>query len=109
MNCIETRVRKDGIRRRTYALDDGRKLTTFEIPATILRTVGIKKIQSYMEIWKRGEAARIQTRARRQRIETLLREKVKPLAIADEVGVSEQRVHQIRKEISRDKFKGESE
>jgi len=52
-----------------------------------------------MEIWQRGEKQRTGSYARRQRIEELLRERVKPLAIADEIGVTETRVRQIRKEM----------
>jgi hypothetical protein len=48
-----------------------------------------------MEIWRRGE----KQRSRRQRIEELLRERVKPTAIAHEVGCTEERVRQIRKEM----------
>lgn len=99
MKCVETRVRNDGIRRRTYRLDDGRKMTTFELPSTVVRGVGLKKIQEQMKIWMRGEKLREQSHARRKRIEELLLEDVKPLAIAYEVGVTEQRVRQIRREM----------
>ena len=99
MKCIETRQRADGIRRRTYRLDDGRKMTTFELPTTVVRGVGLKKIQEQMKIWIRGEKLRAESHKRRQRIEELLRERVKPLAIADEVGVTETRVRQIRREM----------
>lgn len=99
MKCLETRTRKDGIKTRRYELEDGRRITTLELPVTVLKGIGMKRVQEFMEIWQRGELQRTGSHARRQRIEALLRERVKPTAIADEVGVTEQRVRQIRKEM----------
>ena len=84
---------------RRYELDDGRRITTFELPATVIKSIGTKRVQEFMETWRRGEQQRTTRGTRRQRIEVLLRERVKPLAIADEVGVTEARVRQIRKEM----------
>lgn len=100
MKCLETRLRADGIRARRYELDDGRRITTFELPATVLKGVGMKRLREQMTVWQRGERQRTETQARRRRIEELLREKVKPTAIAHEVGVTEERVRQIRKEMN---------
>lgn len=100
MRCLETRLRADGIRTRRYKLDDGRRITTFELPATVLKGVGMKRIQEQMAVWQRGEKQRAATNTRRQRIEELLREKVKPTAIAHEVGCTDERVRQIRKEMA---------
>jgi protein-disulfide isomerase-like protein with CxxC motif len=100
MRCLQTRLRADGIRARRYELDDGRRITTFELPATVLKGVGMKKLQEQMATWQRGEKLRTETHARRQRIEELLRENVKPTAIAHEVGCTDQRVRQIRKEMA---------
>lgn len=99
MKCLETRTRADGIKARRYELDDGRRITMFEVPATIIKALGQKKVQELMAIWKRGERQRTQTHARRRRIEELLREKVKPTAIAHEVGCTDERVRQIRREM----------
>jgi hypothetical protein len=95
MKCLETRTRPDGIKARRYELDDGRRTTTFELPASVVKAIGLKRVQEFMEIWQRGE----KQRSRRQRIEELLRERVKPTAIAHEVGCTEERVRQIRKEM----------
>lgn len=84
---------------RRYELEDGRRFTTFELPSTVIRAIGTKRVQEFMDIWRRGEQRRTESRARRQRIEELLRERVKPTAIAHEVGVTEERVRQIRKEM----------
>jgi hypothetical protein len=99
MKCLETRARADGIKMRRYELEDGRRTTTFELPVTVIKAIGLKRVQEFMEIWQRGEKQRTGSHARRQRIEELLREKVKPTAIAHEVGCTEERVRQIRKEM----------
>lgn len=99
MKCLETRTRPDGIKARRYQLDDGRRITTFELPATVIKGIGLKRVQEFMEIWQRGEKARSDSHSRRQRIEAMLAENIKPTAIAHEVGVTEERVRQIRKEM----------
>ena len=96
MKCLSTRTRHDGMKVRRYELDDGSRITTIEIPVTVIRGVGMKKVQQQIATWQRGEDKRAESRMRRERIESLLREKIKPLAIAYEVGVTEQRVRQIR-------------
>ena len=100
MKCLETRTRKDGTRARRYELEDGRRITTLELPMTVVRGIGMKRVQELIEIWQRGEKQRTEEHTRRQRIEALLHEKVKPLAIAHEVGVTDTRVRQIRKEMN---------
>lgn len=99
VKCLETRVRPDGIKSRRYQLADGRRITMLELPATVIKGVGLKRVQEYMQIWLRGERVRAQAKARRRLIESMLRQKIKPLAIAHEVGVTDARVRQIRKEI----------
>jgi hypothetical protein len=99
MKCLETRMRPNGLRMRRYLMDDGRKLVTYEMPATVIKSVGLGKIEHYMSAWQRGEAKRAESRQRRLTIESMLREKIKPLAIAFEVGVTETRVRQIRQEM----------
>ena len=99
MKCLSTRTRPDGIKTRRYELDDGRRVTTLELPASVVKAIGLKRVQEFMGIWQRGEKQRTETHARRQRIEELLRQRVKPTAIAHEVGCTDQRVRQIRKEM----------
>lgn len=99
MKCLETRTRADGIKARRYELEDGRRITTLELPATVIKAMGLKRVQEFMEIWQRGEKQRTESQARRQRIVEMLAENIKPTAIAHEVGVTEARVRQIRKEI----------
>lgn len=105
MKCLETRVRADGIRTRRYELTDGRRITTMELPATVVKAIGANQASKYMAIWQRGEIKRAQTHLRRQRVEELLRQGIKPTAVAHEVGITEERVRQIRKEMNlADKF-----
>lgn len=99
MKCLETRTRADGIKARRYELEDGRRITTLELPATVIKAMGLKRVQEFMEIWQRGEKQRTESQARRQRIVEMLAKDIKPTAIAHEVGVTEARVRQIRKEI----------
>jgi protein-disulfide isomerase-like protein with CxxC motif len=103
MKCLETRTRADGIRTRRYELDDGRRVTMCEVPATVLKALGMGKVQEAMETWRRGEVQRAESHARRQRIVELLEQGIKPTAIAHEVGVTDQRVRQIRKELEHER------
>ena len=103
MKCLETRMRADGIRTRRYELEDGRRMTTFELPATVIKGIGVKRVQEFMQIWQRGEKARSETKSRRDRITEMLEQGIKPAAIAHEVGCTEQRVRQIRKEIDHER------
>ena len=99
MKCLETRTRADGIKSRRYELDDGRRITMFELPATVIKAIGMKRVQEFMQDWKRGEARRTKSHTRRERIVEMLAQGIKPTAIAHEVGCTDQRVRQIRKEI----------
>ena len=95
MKCIETRTRSDGIRRRTYVTDDGRRVRTYEVPPQVLSEMGKKMLAEALR-----KARVVEARDRRKmQIMQRIREGVKPLAIAHEFGVTEQRIRQIRKEI----------
>ncbi len=93
IKCLDSREILPGMRRRRYSLSDGRRLVTCEIPVTVLKAIGMTKAMKQMEIWQRGE----ETRARQVLIVKRLREGVKPDAIAHELGITEQRVRQVRK------------
>lgn len=98
MKVLETRTVQPGLKRRRYELPDGRRVTTYEVPATVLKALGMKRVREELQAWARGDAAR----ARVALIEQRLREGVKPTAIAHEVGVTEQRVRQVRTRLSQD-------
>lgn len=88
MKCLETRKRPDGLTRRRYLLGDGRTLST-----TVLREFSAARLQSAIDRHRRGEVQR----ARRRAIEQRLEQNEKPTAIAHDLGLTEQRVRQIRK------------
>jgi DNA-binding NarL/FixJ family response regulator len=91
MKCLETRSR-DGMRWRRYRLEDGRTTTTYELPASVLRALGMKRIAEKLAKHARGEVLR----ARGKTIDDLLQKGWKPTAIANETGVSEVAVRQRR-------------
>jgi len=95
---LSTRSTPYGFKRRRYQLADGRRITTYEVPYAILSHLGAARLREAVQKWQRGECARSQAHARRQRIIALLVQGWKPTAIAHEVGITEQRVRQIRAE-----------
>lgn len=92
MKCLETRVGRDGTRRRRYAMPNGRRLTTVELPMTVLKGVGWRKVVEHLSAWRRGQ----EKADRRAKGMKLLSEGWKPAAIAHELGVSEAAVRQWR-------------
>ena len=92
MRCLETRCR-GGLKYRRYELDDGRRTSTVEVPVTVLKGIGMKRVREELARWQRGE----EMRERQVKIRERLAEGIKPTAIAHELGVTDQRVRQIRK------------
>lgn len=86
-----------GLTFRRYVLDDGRTIETYELPATVVRSLGVGKLHEYLDAWHRGEQKRAKSAELTAAIEERLREGVKPLAIADELKCSETYVRQMRK------------
>lgn len=97
IRVLETRTRVDGLRARRYLMPDGSRLVTFEVPASVVKGVGLHRVQEFMAAWLRGQKKRANSSVRRHRIEELLAQGVKPTAIAHEVGVSDAYVCQIRR------------
>lgn len=95
MKVLETRTR-DGLKTRRIELPDGRRTLTIELPATVVRALGMGKVKAELAKWQRGEVIR----ARKARMVQLIREGVKPTAIADELGVTEQAVRERRKKLN---------
>ena len=93
MKCLETRATPDALKRRRYRLDDGRSLHTMELPTSVIRAIGARKVRECMAVWRRGE----KQRERAQRLRDLVAQGIKPTAIAHILGVTEQRVRQVRK------------
>lgn len=91
MKCLETR-KKDGMRWRRYRTDDGRIVTTYELPTTVLKGVAPPdKLRARLASFQRGE----KTRERRAALLAKLAEGIKPLAIADELGMSTRQVQRL--------------
>lgn len=101
MKCLETRKR-NGMRWRRYLTEDGRIVTTYELPTAVLSLISKKALADQLAAFERGEARR----ARAQRMHQLIAEGVKPTAIAHELGVTEQAVRNARKKINSESKKG---
>ena len=97
IRVLETRSRADGLRARRYLMPDGSRLVTWEIPAAVIKGVGLQRVRDAMAAWLRGQKNRASSSVRLHRIEELLGQGVKPTAIAHEVGVSDSYVCQVRR------------
>lgn len=70
-----------------------------EVPATVLKAIGMTRVREQMKTWHRGEQRRSRASTLREAvIARLLQPRAKPTAIANELGVTEQRVRQIRQQ-----------
>lgn len=94
-SVIETRTTKDGMTRRRYERDGLPRLTTYEVPETVMRSVGFKSVREYMAAWNRAEVLRL----RGIEIGKRIADGIKPAAIAHEFGVTEQAVRIRRKKL----------
>lgn len=94
MKCLETRS-KNGLRWRRYRTDDGRIVTTYEMPTQVLLSVTtMKRVAARLEAFKRGQA-----RAElRQKVRERLAAGWKPVAIANELPMSVRNIEKIRSE-----------
>jgi hypothetical protein len=91
--CLETRL-KDGLKWRRYRTPTGAVYTTYEIPTEIFNgIVPTSKFESRVESWTREQ----KRKEKRAKVETLLREGWKPLAIAAEVRWNERTITRIRR------------
>jgi hypothetical protein len=97
MKILETRKRSAGFTYRLYRRDDGTTLATYEVPATVLKSVGMGKVMLFLEVYRRGEAMR--ARVAKLRAAVAERKGWKATAVAHDLGVTEARVRQIRKEL----------
>lgn len=89
---------RGSLRYRTYRLASGRRHYTVELPRAVLRHFSKKAVAKAVAAWERGEARR----ERRDEIETRIREGIKPLAIADELAVTESYVRLVRKQLGKE-------
>lgn len=94
---LETREVGTHAKRRRYETPKGERYTTFEIPVTVLRTLGWGKFMDALAQYGRGRMQRERSAATVG--EVLARKGIKATAVAHELGITEARVRQIRKEI----------
>lgn len=94
MRCLETRKR-GGVTHRRYELEDGRRVSTVEIPLTVFKSFSRDKREQALARFARGEALRARNAKMKQRIA----EGVKPEAIAHELGITREAVQQTRKKM----------
>ena len=92
MKCLETRKR-GAMKWRRYRTDDGRIITTLEIPESVVGGVTTKKkLNERLEGWLRGE----KQRTRAELVCKMIKEGIKPLAIADSVGMTERGIYHVK-------------
>ena len=106
---LSTRKGQHNTTVRRYELPDGRRVSTIELPMSVVGSVGRKNMASILESFHRGEELRRASHRLRQRIEHMLGPDLsgKPTAIAHELGITETRVRQVRDEIRQHRTKGE--
>jgi hypothetical protein len=93
--CLETRTTAVGWTRRRYRTPDGHVITTLEMPDAVARALGTGRLRAAMDTWKRGEQRRARAAAVRAHVLATLDQPAS--SVADALGVTPQRVRQIRK------------
>lgn len=97
MKCLETRKR-DGMKWRRYRTPDGRIITTFELPTTVLLGAApADKLKARLASFEKAE----RTRARRVAVLAGIAAGTKPLAIADEFGLDPRTVYKIKQGLAK--------
>ena len=94
MKILETRKRASGATYRLYRRDDGSTLATYELPATVLKSIGMGKVMLFLQVYQRGE--KVRERAAKLRAAVAERKGWKATAVAHELEITEARVRQIR-------------
>jgi DNA-binding CsgD family transcriptional regulator len=96
MKCLETRRRPDGLKVRRYRTDEGVTVRTIEIPIEVFRAViRADRFDARVAAHKRA----IETKTKRERALAMLAAGVKPVAIANDLGVTEKTVYKYRRSI----------
>ena len=100
MKCLETRTASNGLRRRRYLLEDGRRMTTYEVPAAVLGRMSKAKLAEAMAEFRSGEEARARAHKVRQFVADHL--DWKNIALAHELGCSQSWIRQIRHNLKKE-------
>lgn len=90
MKCLETRKR-DGMKWRRYRTDDGRIVTTFEMPTQVVNLSS--DLRRRLAMWESKQ----QKLARKEKAKELLAAGWKTTAVASHFGLSDSWVRQIRR------------
>lgn len=97
MKCIETRKR-DGFTYRRYMGPNG-PVATYEVPIAVVRNIGMQAFKDAAAMVARGVERRRRAAEVREAVTKRLAAGWKPTAIAHDLGISDARVRQIRKEV----------
>lgn len=99
MKCIETRTREVGVVYRRYRDAAGDVHVTYEVPAAVLRAVGMGRVRRIIKTAQAGARRRKEAKERKARVASLLREGKTVTEVARLVGVTEARIRQLRTEL----------
>lgn len=96
MKCLETRRRPDGLKVRRYRTDEGVTFRTIEIPIEVFRgLVPRDRLATRLA----GRMAEIARQTKKQRAVTMIRDGVKPVAIANDLGVTVRTIEKYRRSL----------
>jgi len=85
---------------RSYQSQDGSEVFTYEIPATVVRALGLSKMHQQLDAFMRGQAERKRSADLKYAVFSRLLANVKPMAIAHDLGCSEAYVRHLRKKMN---------
>jgi AraC-like DNA-binding protein len=85
---------------RSYQSPDGSEVFTYEIPATVVRAIGLSKMHQQLDAFMRGQAERKRSADLKDDVFSRLRANLKPMAIAHELGCSEAYVRHLRRKMN---------
>jgi DNA-binding NarL/FixJ family response regulator len=95
MKCLETRRRPDGLKVRRYRTDEGVTVRTIEIPIEVFRSImNPDRLAARLT----GRMAELARQTKKQRALAMLAAGVKPVAIANDLGVTEKTVYKYRRQ-----------
>lgn len=89
IKCLDSRIKR-GLRQRRYLTEIGDEVVTVEIPIQVYRTMQARLSQRLEAYERNRDRLRL-----RHRIQSLLAQQWKPLAIAHELGISVSTVRRV--------------
>lgn len=85
---------------RSYQSPDGSEIVTYEIPATVVRALGLSKMHKQLDAFMRGQAERKRSADLKDAVFSRLRENVRPMVIAHDLGCSDAYVRHLRRKMN---------